>query len=404
MMCLELQREISRRSFIATPVVLATSHALSAANPKPNVILIDGGTWRAQALPWAGDPDVVAPNLVRFAAQAVTFSRAYACYGNSDRPHQCLLKGVFPHVLPGLDATSVVSNDTLGRGDPLTLTAMLRAAGYRTKTFRSRDADEIVSFIHSPDTEPFFLDWSMENIGNRLMERANPSELHVRENVPREVQSRSREDLAVFYARAHTRDRDIGVVLEALNRPLRGNSNGIGTDTIVLFTSNHGEQFGSHTGQGDDYVYEETIRMPLAIRYPRVISGIAQNDMLVSQVDIMPTLLRWCGAAIPDTVQGRDLSALIAGGPGERPDAIYAEGRLGRRDEWRMLVRGYDKLVVDMEGSVTHLFNLADDPYELTNLANVSAAQLKRDALLAVLRQWMKKLGDGVDASGLRKR
>ena len=225
MMCLELQREISRRSFIATPVVLATSHALSAANPKPNVILIDGGTWRAQALPWAGDPDVVAPNLARFAAQAVTFSRAYACYGNSDRPHQCLLKGVFPHVLPGLDATSVVSNDTAGTGDPLTLTAMLRAAGYRTKTFRSRDADEIVSFIHSPDTEPFFLDWSMENIGNRLMERANPSELHVRENVPREVQSRSREDLAVFHARARTRDRDIGVVLEALNRPLRGSAN-----------------------------------------------------------------------------------------------------------------------------------------------------------------------------------
>jgi len=404
MMCLELQRGISRRSFIATPVVLATSHALNAANPKPNVILINGGTWRAQAVPWAADTDVVAFNLARFAVQAVTFSRAYACYGNSDRPHQCLLKGVFPHALASLDATPIVSNDTAGNGDPLTLAAVLRGAGYRTKTFRSRDADEIVSFIHSPDTEPFFLDWSMENIGNRLMERANPSELHVRENVPREVQSRSREDLAVFYARAQTRDRDIGVVLEALNRPLRGNANGIATDTIVLFTSNHGEQFGSHTGQGDDYVYEETIRMPLAIRYPRVLNVAAQSDMLVSQVDIMPTLLHWCTAAIPDTVQGRDLSALIAGGTGERPDAIYAEGRLGRKDEWRMLVRGYDKLVVDMEGSVTHLFNLADDPYEMTNLANVSAAQLKRDALLAVQRQWMKKLGDGVDASGLRKR
>ena len=74
------------------------------------------------------------------------------------------------------------------------------------------------------------------------------------------------------------------------------------------------------------------------------------------------------------------------------------------KDEWRMLVRGYDKLVVDTDGAVTHLFNLADDPYELTNLADVSAQQLKRDALLAVQRQWMKKLGDGVDPSGLRKR
>ena len=72
----------------------------------------------------------------------------------------------------------------------------------------------------------------------------------------------------------------------------------------------------------------------------------------------------------------------------------------GLKDEWRMLVRGYDKLVVDREGTVTHLFNLADDPYERTNLANVSAQQLKGDSLLAIQRQWMKQLGDGVDASG----
>lgn len=408
MMALGLQYGISRRSFLATPVVLAASRALGAADRKPNILLIDGGAWRAQAVPWAGDPDVIAPNLARFAAQAMTFSRAYACYGRSDRSRQCLLKGVFPHTLTELDAFPVApagsSSNEPPAGDAPTLAAVLRGAGYRTGTFRTREADEIISFVHSPDSSPFFLDWSMENIGNGLMERENPDLLHLRENVPRQEQSRAREDLAVFYARARTRDRDIGVVMEALDRPLRGNANGIAADTIVIFTSNHGEQFGSHTGQGDDYVYEETIRMPLAIRYPRVLGGAAQNDMLVSQVDIMPTLLTWCGAATPQAVQGRDLSALLTGHPGERPDTVYAEGRLGRKDEWRMLVSGFDKLVVDMEGSVTHLFNLADDPYEMTNLANVSAQQLKRDSLLAIQRQWMKKLSDGVDASGLRKR
>jgi len=413
MMALGLQNGISRRSFCATPVVLAVSRALRAAERRPNIVLIDGGTWRAQAVPWANNPDVIAPNLARFAAQATTFSRAYAAYGRSERSRQCLLKGVFPHTLTELEAslapppvsTRLVSaTDEPGAGEAPTLAAVLRGAGYRLGTFKTRDADQIISFVHSPETEPFFVDWSMENIGNGLMERENPETIHVRENVPQEEQARSREDLAVFYARARTRDRDIGVVLEALDRPLHGNANGIAADTIVIFTSNHGEQFGSHTGQGDDYVYEETIRMPLAIRYPRVLSHAAQNDMLVSQVDIMPTLLKWCGITIPAAVQGRDLSELIAGRPGERPDAVYAEGRLGRKDEWRMLVRGFDKLVVDMDGTVTHLFNLADDPYEMTNLANVSAQQLKRDALLAIQRQWVKKLGDGVDASGLRKR
>ena len=413
MMAVGLQHRISRRSFLATPVVFAAARALGAANRNPNVVLIDGGTWRAQAVPWASDPDVIAPNLARFAAQAMTFSRAYAGYGRSERSRQCLLKGVFPHVLTDLEASSVTppassrpmpSTDEPGVGDAPALATVLRGAGYRIGTFKTRDADQIISFVHSPDPEPFFVDWSMENIGNGLMERENPDLIHLRENVPREEQSRAREDLAVFYARARTRDRDIGVVLEALDRPLRGNASGIAADTVVIFTSNHGEQFGSHTGQGDDYVYEETMRMPLAIRYPRVLGGAAQNDMLVSQVDLLPTVLKWCGAGIPETAQGRDLSALIAGRPGERPDAVYAEGRLGRKDEWRMLINGYDKLVVDLEGTVTHLFNLSDDPYEMTNLANVSAQQLKRDSLLAIQRQWMKKLGDGVDASGLRKR
>jgi arylsulfatase A-like enzyme len=408
MMAIGLQNRISRRSFFATPVVLAASRALGAGDRRPNVVLIDGGTWRAQAVPWAGDPDVIAPNLARFAAKAVTFSRAYASYGRSNRSRQALLKGVFPHSLSELDgslvASTVPSVVEPPAGDAPTLATVLRGAGYRTGLFKTRDADEIISFVHSPDSEPFFLDWSMENIGNGLMERENPDLIHVRENVPREEQSRAREDLAVFYARARTRDRDIGVVLEALDRPLRGDAHGIAADTIVIFTSNHGEQFGSHTGQGDDYPYEETMRVPLAIRYPRVLGGASQNDMLVSQVDMMPTLLKWCGVTIPQVAQGSDLSALIAGHSGERPDAIYAEGLLGRKDEWRMLVRGYDKLVVDLDGTVTHLFNLADDPYEMTNLANVSAAQLKRDSLLAIQRQWMKKLGDGVDASGLRKR
>lgn len=379
--------------------MLTAARAIRAADRKPNVILIVAGTWRAQAVPWAGDTEVVAPNLARLAAQGMTFSRAYASYSRSDRSRLCLLKGVFPHTLAMPDAP--IEGPL---AEPPTLATVLRGAGYRTAAFGTRQADQIVSFVHAQGDAPFYVEWHMENVGNGLMERTNPADLDVRQNVPTENQSRARDDMAVFYARARTRDRDIGVVLEALGRTLRGNDNGLTDDTIVVFTSLHGEQFGSHSGQGDDYVYEESIRIPLAIRYPRVLKAGSQNDMLVSQVDIMPTLLHWCGASIPDAVQGRDLSALLAGQPGERPEAIYAEGRLGQKDEWRMLVHGYDKLVVDKNDDVTYLFNLAEDPYEQTNLANVTAEQLKRDSLLAIERQWAKKLGDGVDASGLKKR
>ena len=90
---------VSRRGFLATPLALAAAQALRAAERRPNVILMVAGTWRAQAVPWAGDTDIVAPNLARFAAQAMTFSRAYASYARSDRSRVCLLKGIFSHTL-----------------------------------------------------------------------------------------------------------------------------------------------------------------------------------------------------------------------------------------------------------------------------------------------------------------
>jgi arylsulfatase A-like enzyme len=384
---------IHRRTFLLTPLALAASRAAKAADPRPNVVLITGGVWRAQAVPWAKDADINAPNLARLASEGVTFSRAYACYAHSDRGRPCLTRGVFPHALPA----PLASPDAAKAGPP-TIDALLHNAGYRIGAFRGRQAGEIVTFVHAVDEAPFFVEWAMDGSGGAFMERLNPVGLHVRANVPPEAQSQARSDLALFYERAKTRDRDIGVVLAALDRP------GLAENTVVVFTSQHGEQFFSHGVQGDDYPYEESIRIPLGIRYPRMITPGSQSDMLVSQVDLMPSLLSLCGVAIPKSVQGRDVSRLIFGPEKDRPDAVYAEGRLGMRNEWRMLVHGYDKLVTDLEGNVVYLYNLADDPLELTNLAEVTSAQLKRDELVAVQQIWKKRLADGVDASGLRTR
>lgn len=371
-----------RRAFL-----LASATALRrarAAERKPNLLLIVAGCWRAQALPWAGDADVRAPNLARLAAGGAVFQRAYSCYGRLDRAQMCLLNGVYPHVV--LDAASP------------SLSSVLKGAGYRVGAFGARQADQIVSYVHDPGAQPFFVEWRVTGSGAALMERANADAIHLRENVPLGAERQAREDLALFTARARVWDREIGVVLAALDRPE------LIRNTIVVFTAYHGEQFGSHGEFGDDTVFEESIRIPLVIRYPGLIRAETRSEVLVSQVDLLPTLLRWCGVVPPRTAQGRDLSAIMAGQTADRPDSIYAQGRRAQKDEWRMLVHGYDKLVADMEGNVTHLYNLADDPNEMANLATASAQQLKRDAMLALMRVWMRKLGDGVDASGLKKR
>ena len=157
-------------------------------------------------------------------------------------------------------------------------------------------------------------------------------------------------------------------------------------------------------GDDEESPFEHSIRVPLAIRWPRKLAPRVADDILISHADVLPTVLAWAGRAIPGDLPGRDLSALIARHEGETPDSIYVEGKLGQKDEWRVVVRGFDKIVFNLQEEVTHLFNLADDPFELTNLAHDPAQKLKLASLKAQLQAQMKKLSDGMDPSGLRRR
>jgi arylsulfatase A-like enzyme len=171
---------------------------------------------------------------------------------------------------------------------------------------------------------------------------------------------------------------------------------GSGTETITVLTA--------ESGNGEDSPSQKSVLVPLAIRWPGKLKPRVAEELLISHADVLPTLLAWLNIASPEGLQGRDLSRLIQPGQGELPDAVYAEGRLGLPGEWRMLVRGYDKLVIRPGEEATRLYNLADDPAEENDLAHDREHELTRDSMLALARQWMRKLGDGVDPSGLRLR
>jgi len=374
-----------RRSFLLAPLAPLLFRKAAAATP-PNVVLILAQGWRGQAVPWAGDPDVFAPNLARLGRESLTFSRAYSGDPRLIPARRILLNGRFFHEAV-LDEIAL-NNQSVG--------ARLKAAGYRAAVFGDRAADDIVSFVHAPGSQPFYAEWTWSTAAG-FMERVDAAGLHIRPNVPASQEGAARGALADFYARCRVRDQEIGIVLAALDRPeLRDN-------TLVVFASDRGEQIGSHGLTSDDSFYEESVRIPLAMQHPRLERG-GQRDMLVSQADIAPTILGLCGIPVPEQMQGRDLSALIVEGKGEQPDAVFAEGRLSEPEEWRMLVHGYDKLVTDASGNPTHLFNLQRDPYEMTNLVSVSAEKLNRDVMVAMLQLWRRKLADGRDPSGLRKR
>lgn len=306
------------------------------------------------ATPWDGDPDLFAPNLKKFGEQSVVFSRTYCACPNRWLAQGALLTSRFPHASGG--------------------EIFLQGRKYKPD-----------AAIKAFEETPFAVRTEL-NAQHGIL--PDPRSLHPRRNVPSDKEAWERNQLSGFYATCRAIDEALGEVLSALDRL------NLAQDTVVCFTSDCGLQIGSQGLDGGEVPFEESVRIPLAIRYPRTLQPEARD--LASQVDIMPTLLTLCGMEIPEGVQGQDLFGKAP------PEVVFAEGTF--QGDWRMLVRGYDKLIATPKGEVTHLFNLSDDPYELTNLAHDPAQKLKVASLKAELLAQMKKLGDGMDPSGLRKR
>jgi arylsulfatase A-like enzyme len=161
-------------------------------------------------------------------------------------------------------------------------------------------------------------------------------------------------------------------------------------DSPAVFTTDH--------GQGDSWS-EASVHLPLAIRYPGLLRPRIASGILMSQVDLLPTLTSLFGLTPPPDLHGRNVAPLLKLQSEEIPDSIYLEG-----PSFRAVIRGYDKLVTDLKGTPQHLYNLAEDVVEETDLVTESRNRLLRDALTALIQVWMRRTADQIDPSGLKVR
>jgi arylsulfatase A-like enzyme len=169
-------------------------------------------------------------------------------------------------------------------------------------------------------------------------------------------------------------DHELGRILRALERR---------PNTIVIISSDHGEEFYEHGGVNHGHtVYEELLRVPLIIKLPGEGSG--QINMAVDTVDLAPTVLDYLGIATPPSMQGRSLLPALAGLGCERPsfagptqlkgsskEAVYYQGR---------------KFIYDYRyPKAGAWYYLADDPGELHPLPPTDVEAVE---LWALLRGW----------------
>jgi len=147
---------------------------------------------------------------------------------------------------------------------------------------------------------------------------------------------------------------------------------GLGENTVVIYSSDHGDMVGSHRlfNKGMQ-MYDEIYRIPLILRWPEVTQPSSECDAMVSLVDVMPTILDIAGAQKPDGLDGRSLANFLRGSAVDSwPDDVYAEahGYEGALQTQRM-VRTISWKYVYNPCSFDELYDLESDPGELHNLA-----------------------------------
>ena len=196
-------------------------------------------------------------------------------------------------------------------------------------------------------------------------------------------------------------DVGVGRILDRLDQL------GIATNTLIIFIGDNGFYLGEH-GLGDKRsLYEASIRVPVIVRYPRLITQAAVRDELVLNIDIAPTLLDIAKVAIPPEMQGRSWKPLLQGQT--VPDwrqSFLAEYFLetGFAIPTTVAVRSTNAKLVYWPGnpSWSELFDLASDGYEVTNLFNVPAAQSLRTSLRSEFDRLMRDTGLGGQFTGAK--
>ena len=261
---------------------------------------------------------------------------------------------------------------------PLQAAATLKAIG--------REMDQYRSFDHVADGAPFTPAGIMQ-LAHAIQEKG----------FLEDIQQNGREELAGYYAAITAIDDQVGRLMQTLDEL------GIAEDTIFVFTSDHGNLMGSHEVS---FVmqhmkpWDEVVRVPGIVRYPRKVKAGQQLDTLFSLADLAPSLLALCGTQVPKDMQGTDLSEIILGRETEGPNSVYFSqptgwqgGKGGEHGGWRG-VRTDRYMYVSWPDKPRLLYDMEKDPYQLNSLVGNPEYAAVQKELDQKLQQWMQQTGD----------
>jgi len=157
-------------------------------------------------------------------------------------------------------------------------------------------------------------------------------------------------------------------------------------NTIIIYTSDQGFYLGEHGWFDKRFMYEESLKTPFVIRYPKAIKSGSITDAMIQNLDFAPTLLDMAGVSIPGDIQGESFKEVLTGNKLTAKDALYyhyyeypqphaVKKHYGVRTDRYKLIHFYNDI------DEWELFDLQNDPHELNNLIN-DPAQVTNIAVL----------------------
>ncbi len=422
------------------------------APEKPNVVFILTDQWRASSLGYMGDPNVKTPQLDQLADQAVNFVNAVSVSPVCTPYRASLLTGRFP------SSTGMILNDIYLPSEELCMAEIYQSAGYQTAYigkwhldghgrlnnveperrqgfeywkalecshdynqmpyYENEDPDQKIWDGYSPfaiskdattymtehagDQQPFLLFVSIatphfphHSAPDKYMKMYPPSEIKLSPNVPEELHEKVLSEIQGYYAHCTGTDLAIGFMVEQMR------SLGLLENTILVFTSDHGEMMGSHGRLPfrKQLAWDESVHVPFLIRLP---DGEARQGVRVqapiTTPDILPSLLALCGIEIPITIEGDDLSGLMLE-PDPEADRAALVMNVSPFDvnwddhEYRGIRTAKYTYAVAPEGPIM-LFDDRSDPYQMDNLAgNPAYTDIQAD-LEQQLRRELNEIGE----------
>ena len=187
-------------------------------------------------------------------------------------------------------------------------------------------------------------------------------------------------------------DVQVGNIIKSLK------DKGIYDNTIIVFTSDHGINFGENGVAGKVCLYEPSVTAPLILKAPNIKSNAIVSSRVYLQ-DIVPTLYELLAFEWNESSDFSSLKSLLEGKK-QQGQSIY----LAMFDDQRGIVSKNDKLIYYPKTEHLELYNLKKDPWETTNIAQKKTSKVVIKKLLSELKLWQEKTKDSTDLSPVYKK